>query len=382
MGMLSITIADDGRGVDTEKLRKTIVKRKMVNKQMAANLSESELLDFLFLPGFSTKQEVTEISGRGVGLDVVHSVIQEMRGQIRASSKPGKGMRIQLLLPLTLSVMRSLLVTISGQPYAFPLARIERILNVNKQTLKVMDEQQYMTLDDKHIGLVEASQVLELNASAHNDDEYSVIIVGDRSKEYGIVVDEFLGERDLAVHLLDNRLGKIKDISAGALMEDGTPLLIVDVDDLIRSIDVLVSGERLKKLSESKQNNTDQVRKKILVVDDSITVREVERNLLESRGYDVDIAVDGMDGWNTIRNTDYDLVISDIDMPRMNGFEFVGLIKSDPNLKDIPVMIVSYKDREEDREQGLRVGADYYLTKGSFHDESLIDAVQDLIGGV
>lgn len=382
MGMLSITIADDGRGVDTDKLRKTIVERKMVNKKMAASLSESELLDFLFLPGFSTREKVTEISGRGVGLDVVHSVIQEMRGQIRASSKPGKGMRIQLLLPLTLSVMRSLLVTISGQPYAFPLARIERILNVDKETLKIMDEQQYMTLDDKHIGLVEAADVLELNTSSHDKNEYSVIIVGDRTKEYGIVVEEFLGERDLAVHLLDERLGKIKDISAGALMEDGTPLLIVDVDDLIRSIDVLVSGERLKKLTDSKSSHVGQARKKILVVDDSITVREVERNLLESRGYDVDIAVDGMDGWNTIRNAEYDLVISDIDMPRMNGFEFVGLIKNDPNLKNIPVMIVSYKDREEDREQGLRVGADYYLTKGSFHDESLIDAVQDLIGGV
>ena len=164
-------------------------------------------------------------------------------------------------------------------------------------------------------------------------------------------------------------------------MEDGTPLLIIDVDDLIRSIDILVSGERLKKLANTSRSQENRGRKRILVVDDSITVREVERNLLESRGYEVDIAVDGMDGWNTIRNASYDLVISDIDMPRMNGFEFVGMIKNDPGLKDIPVMIVSYKDREEDREQGLRVGADYYLTKGSFHDESLIDAVQDLIGG-
>jgi len=380
LGMLSITISDDGRGVDTDKLKNTIVEKKMVTKEMAKNLSQSELLDFLFLPGFSTKNNVTEISGRGVGLDVVHSVIQEMRGQIRASSVPGKGMRIQLLLPLTLSVMRSLLVQISGQPYAFPLARIERILTVDKSTLKIMNDQQYLTLEDRHIGLVEASQVLELRNSSETSDCYSVIIVGDRTKEYGIVVEEFLGERDLAVHRLDGRLGKIKDISAGALMEDGTPLLIVDVDDLIRSIDVLVSGERLRQLNKQQQQASSS-KKRILVVDDSITVREVERNLLESRGYEVDVAVDGMDGWNTVRNTDYDLVISDIDMPRMNGFEFVGMIKNDPNLKSIPVMIVSYKDREEDREKGLRVGADYYLTKGSFHDESLIDAVQDLIGG-
>ena len=119
----------------------------------------------------------------------------------------------------------------------------------------------------------------------------------------------------------------------------------------------------------------------MLVVDDSITIREVERNMLQTRGYDVDVAVDGMDGWNAVRTGRYDLVISDIDMPRMNGIEFVSHIKQDPRLKNIPVMIVSYKDREEDRNRGLEAGADYYITKGSFHDETLVDAVADLIGG-
>ncbi|HEY9198960.1 MAG TPA: response regulator, partial [Gammaproteobacteria bacterium] len=184
----------------------------------------------------------------------------------------------------------------------------------------------------------------------------------------------------LVVHTLDARLGKVKDINASTILENGDPCLIIDVDDLLRSIDILIAGGRLDKIRREGETAKKRAAKRILVVDDSITVREVERNMLVNRGYDVEVAVDGMDGWNAVRTGEYDLVISDIDMPRMNGFEFVGLIKNDPHLKVLPVMIVSYKDREEDRRRGLEAGADYYLTKGSFHDETLLDAVADLIG--
>ena len=381
MGMLSISISDDGRGVDMQKLRERIIERKLSNKEMVSHLSDAELLDFLYLPGFSTRTDITEISGRGVGLDVVHSTIQEMRGKIRTSSVYGEGIRIQLLLPLTLSVIRSLLVMIGGQAYAFPLARIESIHTLKNEDLETLEGKQYFTLNDKHIGLIESTQVLEVNGKSNKNDEIPVIVLGDRQSYYGLVVDSFVGERDLAVHLLDPRLGKIRDISAATLLENGEPALIVDIEDIIRSIEILVSGERLSKINSSKissQETTTQ--KRVLVVDDSITVREVEKKLLLSHGYDVDVAVDGMDGWNTIHNNTYDLVISDVDMPRMNGIEFVTMLKSDPEYRKIPVMIVSYKDRKEDREAGLDAGADYYLTKGSFHDESLIDAVIDLIG--
>jgi len=168
-------------------------------------------------------------------------------------------------------------------------------------------------------------------------------------------------------------------------MDDGTPVLIIDVDDMILSIDNMVSGGRLGgPAAAAPSKKVDQLSpggpQRVLVVDDSITVREVERNMLEARGYDVEVAVDGADGWNAVRTNYYDLIISDIDMPRMNGFEFVGLVKSDANYASIPVMIVSYKDREEDRIKGMEAGADYYLTKGSFEDDTLIDAVVDLIG--
>ncbi len=382
-GMLSISVKDDGQGIDLQNLRKKIVNKKMVSKKMAADMMESELMEFLFLPGFSTRDRVTEISGRGVGLDVVHSVVQEMRGVVRATSEPGKGVRFHMQLPLTLSVIRALLVEIAGEPYAFPLARIEHTLKLPRDNIDLLEGRQYFTYGSQHVGLVSAQQILGLEASATEEDEAAVVMLGERLNCYGVVVDRFLGERNLVVQSLDPRLGKIKDISTGAILEDGSLCLILDVDDLLRSTDVIVSGGRLDKISPSIQDSdAGKPSKHILVVDDSITVREVERGMLEAKGYLVEVAVDGMDGWNAVRTNKYDLVISDIDMPRMNGFEFVERIKKDPGLKSMPVMIVSYKDREEDRVRGLNVGADYYLTKGSFHDETLLDAVRDLIGEV
>jgi two-component system sensor histidine kinase and response regulator WspE len=163
-------------------------------------------------------------------------------------------------------------------------------------------------------------------------------------------------------------------------MEDGSPVLIVDVDDLIRSSEKIVSGGRLTAPRQGPSSHVEKRRKRVLVVDDSLTVRELERKLLENRGYDVEVAVDGMDGWNAVRTGRFSLVVTDIDMPRMDGIELVTLINNDPNLKSVPVMVVSYKDRDEDRRRGLEAGAAYYLTKSSFHDETLVQAVADLIG--
>ncbi|MBD2774158.1 hybrid sensor histidine kinase/response regulator [Iningainema sp. BLCCT55] len=379
-GMLLITVSDDGKGVDIERLREKTVNKGMTTAEMAAQLTEAELMEFLFLPGFSTAKSVTEISGRGVGLDVVQSMVQEVGGIVRAVSQFGKGMAFHLQLPLTLSVIRTLLVEISGEPYAFPLTRIERIVTINKSDLRYIENRQYFTLDGLNIGLVAAEQVLDLQQSSLNLEVFSVVIVSDRSNRYGLVVDKFLGERDLVVRPLDTRLGKVPDISAAALMSDGSPVLIIDVEDMMRSIDKRLNNKLLSRISQGSTSTTPTQRKRILVVDDSITVREVERKLLENKGYQVDVAVNGMDGWNAVRTGNYDLVISDIDMPRMNGFELVSQIKQHNTLQSLPVIIVSYKDRESDRIRGLEVGADYYLTKSSFHDDTLLNSVIALIG--
>ncbi len=379
-GMLLVVVSDDGRGVDLAALRQTVVRKKLVTLEVAEKLSSEELLEFLFLPGFSTKEAVTEISGRGVGLDVVQSMVKKVRGTVRITSELGKGTSFQLLLPLTLSVVRTLLAEVAGEAYAFPLARIRRTVKLPRAKIKSLEGRQHFIEGDQLIGLVTASQVLDLADTNAAGEELSVIILGDRNNRYGVVVDRFLGERELVVQALDARLGKLKDISASALMPDGSPVLIVDVEDFVRSIENLASGGRVGKVRTGEREEIKKQRKRVLVVDDSLTVRELERKLLDSRGYEVEVAVDGMDGWNAVRTHHYDLMISDVDMPRMDGIELVTSIKKDARLKSLPVMIVSYKDREEDRQRGLDAGADYYLTKGSFHDETLIRAVVDLIG--
>lgn len=379
-GSLLITVTDDGAGIDLDALRASIVRKKLASADTAARLSEAELLEFLFLPGFSLRDQVTEVSGRGVGLDAVYDVVKRVRGTVRITHEPGLGARVQLQLPLTLSVIRSLLVEVAGEPYAVPLAHVNRTLHVSRTEIELLEGHQHIAFDGRRIGVVTAHQILDTAPPADEAEPVSLIVIGDGEETYGVVVDRFLGERMLVVQPLDPRLGKIRNITAGALMENGDPVLIADVDDWLRSVEKLVAGGDLKHTQHGTALAARRVTRRVLVVDDSLTVRELERKLLATRGYDVTIAVDGMDGWNAVRSERFDLVITDIDMPRMDGIELVTLIKRDPQLQSLPVMIVSYKDREEDRRAGLNAGADYYLAKGSFHDEALLDAVRDLIG--
>lgn len=377
-GALEIIIADDGSGISIERLREKVIARGLASAETAARLSEAELLEFLFLPGFSLKDDVSEISGRGVGLDVVQTMLKQVRGIGRIVSEPGRGTRFHLQLPLTLSVVRTLLAEVGGEPYAFPLAHLARAIVLAKDEIKLLEGRQYFDLDYEPIGLALAEQVLGGKAGGLGDT-LSVLVIGSRGSRHGLVVDRFLGGRELVVRPLDPRLGKIKDVSAAALLEDGAPVLIVDVEDLIRSMEKLAEADRLDKVGGGAGGEARQ-RKRVLVVDDSLTVRELERKLLDRQGYRVEVAVDGMDGWNMLRGSRFDLVITDIDMPRMDGIELVTNIRKDSALRSLPVMVVSYKDREEDRRRGLEAGADYYLTKSSFQDDTLMQAVADLIG--
>ena len=378
-GMLQITLTDDGRGIDTEHLRAKAVTRGLVARQVADQLTELELLEFLFLPGFSTKDQVTEISGRGVGLDVVQSMVKSVGGSVRVATQPGRQTVFTLQLPITMSVIRALLVQIGGEPYAFPLTRIDQILFCKAGDIRTVEGRQYFDRDGVSIGLVMAAQILEA-AAAPPADPMPVVVISDRGQQFGMIVDAFLGERDLEVRPLDLRLGKVPDVNSASLLENGDPVLIVDVEDLVRSIDNVLMGRRLSRVEFERMAEQARQRKRILVVDDSITVRELERQLLHARGFAVDVAVDGMDGWNAIRGTHYDLIVTDVDMPRMDGIGLVTLIKADPARREIPVVIVSYKDREEDRLRGLDAGANRYLTKSSFHDETFVDTIIDLIG--
>ncbi|WP_273819405.1 hybrid sensor histidine kinase/response regulator [Pseudomonas asplenii] len=380
-GLLVLQLQDDGGGVDLERLRRSIVERKLSPAETAAQLSEEELLTFLFLPGFSLRDKVTEVSGRGVGLDAVQHMVRQLHGAVVLEQTTGQGSRFHLEVPLTLSVVRSLVVEVGGEAYAFPLAHIERMLDLPTEEIVQLEGRQHFWHEGRHAGLVAASQLLQRPASEHVGDTLKVVVIRERDTVYGLAVERFIGERTLVVLPLDPRLGKVQDISAGALLDDGSVALIVDVEDMLRSVDKLLNTGRLERIDRRNRQSSEVARKRILVVDDSLTVRELQRKLLINRGYEVAVAVDGMDGWNVLRAEDFDLLITDIDMPRMDGIELVTLLRRDSRLQSLPVMVVSYKDREEDRRRGLDAGADYYLAKASFHDDALLDAVVELIGG-
>jgi len=379
-GQLQVRVVDDGRGIDPDAIRRKVVERGMQAADVAARLGERELFDFLFLPGFSTAKQVTEISGRGVGLDVVHQMVTSTSGTVRVESRVGTGTTFSMQLPVTLSVVRAALVQVGGEPYAFPLARIDRVLRVGTDAITAVQGRLQCEVDGESTGLVDGAALLGVGETVRGAAT-SVVVLGDDHGKVGLVVERFLGEQDLVVRTLDPRLGKIPHVAAAAILDDGSPALIIDVEDTLATLrkqlgDGSLSGIGTAEASEGPRRAT----KRILIAEDSITVREVERQLLLRLGYDVAVAVDGMDAWNQLRAGRFDMLVTDIDMPRMNGIELVRLVRADGRFAHLPIAVVSYKDREEDRRAGLDAGANAYLTKGSFHDQSFTATVTELVG--
>ena len=380
-GSLLVSVGDDGRGIDRDRLRARIIERNLSPADIVGSLDDAELLDFLFLPGFSTATAVTDVSGRGVGLDVVRAMAHGVGGSVEVRSDPGRGTTFAMRLPVTLSVVRAAMVSIAGEPYALPLARLERIDRVARESVETVEGRAMARIADQAVGLVHASGLLELGDAHATGDSLAVVSIGARDRLCGLVVDEFLGEDDLVVRTLDPRLGKVPHVSAASIRDDGQMLLLLDADDLVQSALQMLGEGRIRGAARPAAAAGATRRRRVLVVEDSITVREVERQMLQREGYEVDVAVDGVDGWNALQRGGYDIVLSDVDMPRMNGIDFIRTLRADPRFATVPVIIVSYKDRAEDREAGLSAGATAYLTKGSFHDRSLLATVADLCGG-
>lgn len=381
-GMLRIRVSDDGRGIDLELLRERIVRKALAPSDIATTLDSQELLEFLFLPGFSTAQQVTDVSGRGVGLDVVQSTVREIGGTAKIETDLGRGTAFDLELPITRSVIRAVLVDVAGETLAFPLARIERVLQPEVGEVRSIEGRLQVLVEGAAVGVIDAARVLALAESRRSGARENLIVIGSDDERFAVAVDGLIGEEDLVVRALDARLGKVAHLAAAAVRESGEPVLIVDTEDLLQSVRVALQEGRLR---GARPVRTPSARRtpRALVVDDSATVREVERQLLTRMGFEVDTAVDGLDGLYTARDGVatgmFDLIISDIDMPRMNGIEFVRSLRADARFASVPIIIVSYKDREEDRLAGLEAGATAYLTKGAFQDSTFTDAVRDLV---
>jgi two-component system sensor histidine kinase and response regulator WspE len=379
-GALVVTVQDDGKGIDVERLRGRIVEKGLVDAETAASLSDAETLEFLFLPGFSTTAQITDISGRGVGLDVVQSTVQRAGGVVHITSMHGQGTSFELQMPVARSVVRAMLVHIDGTPWALPLAHIDEIRQVPASSIRMIEGRRVVEVEGVDVGVVPLAEVLEIVDQDHHRATLTLVMIREQGQRFGLEVDGVTSEQELVVRPLDPRLGRVPDVLAASLLDNGTAVLILDIEDLVRSVDSLLAQGRLRGNRRNRSDSTRRLRH-ILVVDDSLTVRETERKLLERAGYLVDVAVDGVAGWNALRLGNYDLLLTDVDMPRMTGIDLTRQVREDARLRDLPVMIVSYKEREEDRRAGFEAGADRYITKASFRDDSLLKAVEELIGG-
>ncbi len=376
-GMLVVEIADDGRGIDLGRLRAKIIERNLSTPELVARMSDRELTDFLFLPGFSTAKAVTDLSGRGVGLDVVQTTVHEVGGSVEVQTELGRGTTFRMRLPVTLSVLRAAIVSIAGEPYAMPLARMERIDRLDHHTLEHVEGRLAARVNDEVIGLVRGDELLGIPGDAESG-ALAVVSLRTRQRTLGVIVDGFLGEEDVVVQPLDERLGTVPHVSSASVRQSGELVLILDADAMAIDAARRLDEGTLRGAAAGSEDARRRIHR-VLVVEDSLTVREVERQMLTRAGYQVDVAVDGLDGWNALQRERYDLVLSDVDMPRMNGLELVRRIRADRRLSHLPIVMVSYKDREEDRLAGLEAGATAYLTKGAFHDRTLLDTVADLI---
>jgi two-component system, chemotaxis family, sensor histidine kinase and response regulator WspE len=368
-GRLVITVQDDGRGVYSSELRERIVSRGLVTSETATGLSDAELLEFLFLPGFSTRESVSAVSGRGVGLNVVQSMVQEAGGSVVVQNEPGGGTTFRLTLPITRSVIRVIRIQVEGELYAVPLVRIDRVAQLEPLASSDPAAERFVEFNGAKLRTVPLGPLLGLSSRPLPSTAVPVLLCGG----IAFAVDRLVDEIELPVRRLDPRLGKIPGVSAASLDENGLPLLILDVEDLIQT----ALG---RPVATGTEGGGCSSAPHILVVDDSHTVREMERRLLVRSGYQVTTAQNGQEAWNLLRLNDYDLLISDIDMPQMNGIELVTKVRENPRLARMPVIMLSYKGRDEDRRRGLEAGADFYLTKGDFQNENFRQAVVDLIG--
>jgi len=308
----------------------------------------------------------------------VRSVMRDIGGTVSVQTREGKGAQFELKVPLSRSLLRAVVVSIAGEPYAFSLTQVERLVKVPAHEVQLAGDRQYFVVDGRACTLVPAASALELNAGEAVHDVLQVVMVYSHGHCIGFVVDAVHGEQDMVLQVLDPRLGRVPNLSAAAVLPDGRPVLVIDTDDLVRSTMNRDVSDSVAKSAPADRAGPRQPR--ILIVDDSPTVRAMEQELFNGAGFEVTTAVDGMDAWGLLRERDFDLVVTDIDMPRLDGIGLIRSIRQELRHKRMPIIVMSYRASTEERQRGLSAGADVYMIKADYDDQSLLETAQRLLG--
>jgi two-component system chemotaxis sensor kinase CheA len=379
-GSVVVEISDDGRGMDPGELRRAAVRKGFLRQGEADALSDEDAMELIFAPGFSSKEEVSDVSGRGVGMDVVKDRIQRLDGRIAISSEPGRGTRISLRLPLALSLARVLLVRAGGMLTGIPSGLVEDVLRVSEDEVRSAEGYEAIEWQGRTLPLASLARLLEREAAPRRPGRRTIAVVAIDEHLIGFVVDDLEGEREVVVRPLDALLGPLPHVAGATLLGTGQVVVVLNVPELVAST-LGVSSVRLQAGAGAFEAPEPSRRaRRLLVVDDSIIVRDMMKGVLEAAGFDVTLAVDGMDGLEKQLADAHDLVITDVEMPRMDGFELTRRLKRHAGHEEVPVIMVTTLDSPEARQKGLEAGASAYVVKNLLDMSSLVATIERLGG--
>ncbi|MBV6511951.1 MAG: Sensor histidine kinase RcsC [Ignavibacteriaceae bacterium] len=374
-GKVIITVEDDGDGIDIEKLKRSILAKQIMEPQRLSYLTEPELLNMIFYSDVSTADTISDISGRGLGMAIVKEKIEKLDGSIRVESVRQKGVKFTISLPVYLASLRGIVLRCNESYFAIPTVRISRIIRINRSNIKSVGNKETVNIEGYPVALVGLADLLGIRGtkSSGNPKYLTCLYVKSGEKRVAFWVDEILDEREIIIKPFNPQLSRVKNFSGATLLANGKIVPVLNVFDLIASVE---KESRAVQQSSEEKSTTE---KKILVVDDSITSRMLVKDILESFGYNVKAAFDGLDAYTTLQLEHFDLVVSDVEMPRMSGFELAQSIRKDAKLRNLPVILVTSLAKPEDRERGIQAGANAYIVKSSFDQSALLDTIERLI---
>ncbi|MCG7849656.1 MAG: hybrid sensor histidine kinase/response regulator [ANME-2 cluster archaeon] len=376
---VEILVSDDGAGIDLMEVKSAAVKLGIISKDEAGKLGDQEVQSLIFLSGVSTSPIVTDISGRGLGLSIVGEKVEKLGGTVSLETHPGTGTACRILLPLTLATFRGILICVDEHLFVLPTANVEQVARVNKEQIKTVENRETIRLNGQAVSLVRLADVLKFAQKGTADESANllqVVVLGSAERRIAFLVDGVLSEQEVLVKKLGAQLTRVPNIVGATILGTGKVVPILNVSDLMKSAVLMEGPGRLPAAPVKKEEIK---RKSVLVVEDSITARTLLKNILELAGYDVKTAVDGIDAFTIMKTEDFDLVVSDVDMPRMNGFDLTAKIRRDKELSELPVVLVTALESREDRERGIDAGANAYIIKSSFDQSNLLEVIRRLI---
>jgi two-component system, chemotaxis family, sensor kinase CheA len=371
---MEIVVSDDGAGIDVTKVRAAAVKLGMLSKEDAGQMNEQQASSLTFRSGISTSPIITEVSGRGLGLAIVQEKAERVGGTVSVESQPGAGTTFRLVLPLTLARFRGILVRVGESFFVLPTRYVQRVLRVNRDKIKSAENRETIQINgcvSSAVRLANILGIIQPNANSDPKSKIPVLVLFWAGEQIAFQVDEILDEQEVLVKSLGKQLPRVRNITGATVLSTGKVVPILDVGDLMRSA---VSMAPVTAFHEAEEKP-----KSILVAEDSITARTLLKNILELAGYKVKTAIDGAEALSVLASESFDLVVSDVEMPRMSGFDLTAKIRSDKRLSQLPVVLVTALDSRPDRERGIDVGANAYIVKGSFDQGNLLEVVRRLI---